>query len=316
MIVSRTVKLLLLGCFFQLIAPLTQAQVIYSKAFGKPTDKPIIFLHGGPGYNGVNFEVTTAQKLADKGFYVIVYDRRGEGRSEDAKAQFTFRETFDDLDSLYIKYHLTQASLIGHSFGGIVATLFAESYPQKVKSVFLVGAPVALQETFKTIISASKTIYQAKNDSVNLKFISMLEKMDTASLEYSGYSFGHAMQNRFYTPKNPSEEAKLLYAMFKTDSLLMKYGSKMTYKAPKGFWEHEHYTTLDITKNLEALVRRRAKIYGLYGKDDGLYSAGQVAALQKIIGENNLEYLNDCSHNVFVDQQPRFIDVLVKWSED
>jgi hypothetical protein len=33
---------------------------------------------GGPGYNCAGFEVSTAQELANNGFYVIVYDRRGK----------------------------------------------------------------------------------------------------------------------------------------------------------------------------------------------------------------------------------------------
>jgi len=181
------------------------AQEIYSKAFGDPDDQPILFLHGGPGYNCVNFEATTAQQLAGKGFYVIVYDRRGEGRSKDPNAKFTFEVTFADLNKIYEKYGISKSSLIGHSFGGVVATLFAEKYPEKIQSVILVGAPISLQETFKTIISASKDIYESKNDSINLNYISLLEKMDTSSIQYSSYSFIHAMQNGFYTPNNVSE---------------------------------------------------------------------------------------------------------------
>src|SRR5690606_29831600 len=100
----------------------------YIKTFGNKKDKPIVFLHGGPGYNAVNFEATTAQKLADKGFYVIVYDRRGEGRSVDSEANYTFKEAFDDINAIYQQYSLTKATVIGHSFGGVVATLFAEQY--------------------------------------------------------------------------------------------------------------------------------------------------------------------------------------------
>jgi proline iminopeptidase len=73
------------------------AQSIYTKTFGSSQNKPVIFLHGGPGYNCANFEATSAQQLADKGFYVIVYDRFGEGRSKDPSATFTFKDTFGDL---------------------------------------------------------------------------------------------------------------------------------------------------------------------------------------------------------------------------
>jgi proline iminopeptidase len=290
-------------------------QNIYTKTFGNSKDKPIIFLHGGPGYNCANFEATTAQQLADKGFYVIVYDRRGEGRSKDPNAQFTFKETFEDLNTIYKKYGLTKSTLIGHSFGGVVATLFAEKYPEKIQSIILVGAPVSLQETFKTIISTSKVIYQAKKDSINLNYISMLENMDRNSIEYSSYSFMHAIQNGFYSPKNPTDEARIIYSKFKTDTLLTKYASQMTYQAPQGFWKNEKYTSIDLTSNLKNLQEKNIKIRGLYGKDDGLYSADQVKELQNKLGENNVKYFGNCSHNVFVDQQAQFIDAVETWTK-
>lgn len=308
-------KTIIISTIILLTTMLANSQNIYTKTFGKSKDKAIIFLHGGPGYNCVNFEATTAQQLADHGFFVIVYDRRGEGRSNDPNSKFTFKETLDDLNNIYLKFSLTKATLIGHSFGGVVATLFAETYPKKVQSIILVGAPVSLQSTFKNIISKSKSIYQTKKDSVNLNYISMLEHMDIATIEYSSYCFVHAMLNGFYTPKNPSTEAKNIYSKFRSDTLFSKYASQMSYAAPQGFWKHENYTTIDLTKNLKALQKKKIRLFGLYGKDDGLYSIQQVADLQSLIGSNNLKYFDNCSHNVFMDQQILFIEQIKKWSK-
>jgi proline iminopeptidase len=312
---NNEMRTIITAAFFVLVTIFANGQSIYTKTFGDSKNKPIIFLHGGPGYNCVNFEATTAQHLAEKGYFVIVYDRRGEGRSKDPNAKFTFKETFDDLNALYVKYKLTKSTLIGHSFGGIVATLFAEANPKKIQSIILVSAPVSLQATFKNVLFKSKSIYQTKKDSVNLNYVSMLENMDTASIEYSSYCFGHAMQNGFYSPKNPTEEAKTIYSKFRTDTLLMKYSSQMSYQAPQGFWKNEKYTTIDLTKNIEALQKQKVKIYGLYGKDDGLYSEQQVLGLRDLIGLNNLKYIDNCSHNVFIDQQTEFINVLKSWTK-
>lgn len=290
------------------------SQNLYTKTFGNHTNRAIIFLHGGPGHNSANFEFTTAQQLADRGFYVIVYDRRGEGRSR-ASAQFTFKETFDDLNYIYQKYGLSKSTLIGHSFGGVIATLFAEKYPEKIESLILVGTPVSLQSSFKTILQKSKNIYQTKKDSVNLNYISMLENMDNASLEYCSYCFMHAMQNGFYHPKNPTAEAQSIYEKFKTDSLLIKYSSQASPEAVKGFWANEKYTTIDITANIKHLKTKNMNIYGLYGKDDGLYSPDQIKNLQDILGKNNVIYMDNCSHNVFVDQQSLFIRKVQSWTK-
>lgn len=288
------------------------SQSLYSISFGQKTNPAIIFLHGGPGYNCSNFEITTAANLAQKGFYVIVYDRRGEGRST-TKAKFTFDESFSDLKDLYKQYGIVKATLIGHSFGGIVTTLFAEKFPEKTEAVILVGAPVALQETFKTIIEKCKNIYTSKSDDMSLSYIEQLEQMDTESIEYSSACFYHAMKNGFYTPKVFTDDAKKNYALFKTDSTLIKYASSMSIDAPKGFWKNETYTSINLTDKIKQMIAGKTRIYGIYGKDDGLYSTEQVNALTQLIGLNNVVYLDNCSHNVFIDQQIIFLDTITKW---
>jgi proline iminopeptidase len=307
-------KNIIITAILALSTMIANGQNIYIKTFGESKNNPIIFMHGGPGYNCVNFEATTAQQLSEKGFFVIVYDRRGEGRSKDLKAKFNFNETFNDINSIYQKFNLTKATLIGHSFGGVVATLFAEANPQKVQSIILVGAPVSLQETFENIITKAKSIYQAKNDSDNLKYIGMLEKMDKTSIMYSSFCFRHAMQNGFYTPRIQTEEAKSINSKFKSDTSLLKIASQMTFEAPQGFWKNEKYTTIDLKNNIKSLQKTNIKVFGLYGKDDGLYSNEQVTELQKLIGYDNLRYIDNCSHNVFIDQQSLFIDAVKSWT--
>lgn len=286
------------------------AQNIYSRAFGKPTNPCVIYLHGGPGYNCSNFEITTAQKLADEGFYVIVYDRRGEGRSTDSATKFTFEETNSDINALYKKFKIKKAILIGHSFGGVVAVHYAKQFPNGVSTMVLVGAPVSLQQTFRTIQEKSKIIYEGRKDSVNLKFLKMLMAMDSTQLEYGSYSFMHAMQNGFYTPKIITDEAKAIYGLFRTDTTLKKYAAKMTFEGPKGFWKNEHYTTLNLSDDISKLIATKMKIIGLYGKEDGLYAPYQIEALANLIGADHVKYYDNCSHNVFIDQQTEFLKVM------
>jgi len=289
------------------------AQEIYTRSFGVQTNEAILFLHGGPGYNCASFEATTAQQLADSGFYVIVYDRRGEGRSLDSNAQFTFSETFDDINNIYLEYGIEKATLMGHSFGGMIATLYAKKYPENVKSIVLVSAPVALQETYKTILKTSSEIYQERKDDVNLRYVQLLRNMDSSSLEFSTYCFAHAMQNGFYSPKKPNQEALSVYATFLSDTLLVKYASNMSIDAPQGYWKNEHYTTLDLTLDLVKLVDNDVHIFALYGQEDGLYSSSQIMNLTHIIGAESLFYFENCSHSIFIDQRSLFLQAVTNW---
>ncbi len=286
---------------------------LYVNTFGNKENTPIIFLHGGPGYNCAAFEFTAAQKLSEQNYFVIVYDRRGEGRSEDANAKHSFAEAVNDVKSIQEHFGLGKVNLIGHSFGGMLAVKFAEKYPELTQIIILVGAPIYLQESFKHIIQKSKLIYEEKSDNNNLRYVAMLEKMDTTTMQYASYCFMHAMQNGFYSPKVPTEDAKEIYKLFSLNPTLKLYSSNMTQYPPATFAKNDNYTNINLKDNISNLIKNDTKIYGIYGKEDGLYSAIQVEELQSILGEKNLVYYENCSHNSFVDQQKMFIDDINNW---
>jgi len=285
---------------------------LYQRSFGSPANPAVIYLHGGPGYNCSVFEATTAQLLADQGFFVLVYDRRGEGRS-DVEAAYTFEETLSDLNLLLDQHNIAQAALLGHSFGGVVGLLFAERHPEKVSALVLVGAPLALQETFRTILKNVRTRYETRADSVNLGYIRQLENMDTASLGYSSYCFLHAMQAGLYSPAEPTEETQKIYEYFAEDSVLFPLARSMDYAGPQGFWKNEAYTTMNLWPLLGKCMAAGLPVYGIYGKEDGLYSRAHVRRLEQYLGEANLTYLDHCSHNPFVDQQAIFLALMRGW---
>lgn len=298
-----------------------KAQDIYTKAFGNPLDKPLIFLHGGPGGSALDFEITTAEKLAANGFYVIVYDRRGEGRSTDNQALFTYQQTISDLKSLYDRYNLKKASLLGHSFGGIVATLFTEQHPEMVDNIILAGTPVSLQQTFKTILSKSEQIYKAKDSVKALAQLDAIRKYDTSSIYYSSGCFMLAMQNRFYNTSTPVESADKLYASMQSDQRLkdyMDFISKTGYKTvatpTMKFLKNENYTSIVISEKLSTIRKNGVPVFGMYGKEDGLFDEHHIDSIRSMVAnDDHFAYLDNCSHGVFMDQQEKFIQLLNLW---
>ena len=132
-------------------------------------------------------------------------------------------------------------------------------------------------------------------------------------LANSSFCFLHAMQAGLYSPDSPSVEAKALYGRFATDSLLLAHARDMGYAGPQGFWKNEAYTTLNLWPLLGKLKAAGMPVFGIYGKEDGLYSRAQLRRLEQHVGEANLAYLDHCSHNPFVDQQPIFLALLRGW---
>lgn len=286
------------------VAHAQSESALYSAAYGDPNDPAVIFLHGGPGYNCANFELSTATALAAKGWYVIVFDQRGCGRSQAVDAEYTFDEATADLEAIYRRYDLASAALIGHSWGGTLAIVFAERFPQKVSALMLTGAPLAYQWTFKTILKKCRERYTAQK-SPQLQYITMLESMDTTSLAYSGYCFAHAMGCGLYTPSNPTEEAQKLYRRIQAaDSA--GYLTNLTQQPVQGFYKNEAYTTLNLNRRL-ANVAQTVNVSGVYGAEDGLFDSAHLARLEAIIGAERFKRVENAGHNVFIDRQAQFL---------
>ncbi|WP_310589018.1 alpha/beta hydrolase [Dyadobacter crusticola] len=288
-----------------------RSQQLYSKSFGSRSNHPIIFLHGCPGSSSVFFEATTAQLLADRGFYVIIYDRRGEGRSADKQARMDYSEAFEDLNNIYALHELKKASLLAFSFGGLIAAQFAEKHPEKVASLTLCSALVSQQKSYETILRSARRIYENKKDSVNLKEVSAIAKMDTNSLAYRTMVFKHASANGFFSLPMPNDHAKAIYDTYQTDSLITSYVKNE--HAVATFWKHEPKHNIDVTPQLKYLQKLRIPVYALYGKQDGLYSNEQISEIGRIIGSDRVKYFDQCSHTLFIDQQELFLAALSKW---
>ena len=304
-------KTLLLFCIVISLAVNAQKNnTIYSKSYGQSKNPAIIFIHGGPRGNSTLFEGTTAKKLAEKGFYVIVYDRRGEGRSIDTTATFTYQEAIKDLNELYKNYNIKKANIIAHSFGGLVGTLFTEQNPQKVNSLILAGALFSQQETYDHILETSKKNYTEKNDSLMLSEISKIEKLPKNSAQYRKQCYEVASKNNYFKMPFPTADANKLRESYE----LSEFGKNniRNDNAPILFYKNESKNNID-TKPILKKLKKQTKLFAIYGQQDGVFSEKQLIDLEKIVNKQNFKIIENCSHYMFVDQQKIFINTIVKW---
>jgi proline iminopeptidase len=112
---------------------------------GALTHRPTVFLlHGGPGGDHSSFKAHTAP-LRDAAQLVYI-DHRGSGRSARAPgndpATYTLDNNVEDIEALRDHLGLERITVLGSSYGGMVAQGYAIRHPGRVANLILsVTAP-------------------------------------------------------------------------------------------------------------------------------------------------------------------------------
>ena len=104
---------------------------------------PLVLLHGGPGATHHYFHphFTRAAEFA----YVIYYDQRGCGLSDyEPGGGYSIQQAAKDLDNLREALGLDEWVVLGHSYGGLLAQVYAIKYSENIAGLVLVNSPVSL----------------------------------------------------------------------------------------------------------------------------------------------------------------------------
>ncbi|MBC7396211.1 MAG: alpha/beta hydrolase, partial [Bdellovibrionales bacterium] len=279
----------------------------------------LIFVHGGPGLNSHDFEVTTAQRLSDEGFLVVTYDQRGQGRSREAdSSEFTYQQYAKDLRLIIESLHLIQPTLIAHSHGGSIAIHFDQYYPGMAKKIALVSAPLNFWDSISSIEENCASKYSQNGEIEKLRELAYIHQALFASpMNLSGKDYAYAVGSTFtagldcglYSVKRSSPKRDQLNALLKANPMTVKLSGQSS--AMPAFLSNENYVHGDSS---EFVFQNRAHYCGIYGDEDGLFTPLVRATLQSTLNnpgeELRFKLIQGASHALYIDQQDAFIEAL------
>jgi proline iminopeptidase len=113
------------------------------ETFGDPAKPTIIVLHGGPG-DDFRQELRLKDRQGDYALtddhFVVYWDQRGSGLSRRHDCSiYTMERLDEDLDTLVDMYgHGRPVILVGHSWGGMYATMYIDRHPENVAGAVLI----------------------------------------------------------------------------------------------------------------------------------------------------------------------------------
>jgi proline iminopeptidase len=111
---------------------------IYYEQCGNREGQPVVFLHGGPG-GGV---VPEYRRFFDPAHYrIVLFDQRGSGKSKPHASleDNTTWHLVSDIEKLREHLGIDSWMVFGGSWGSTLALAYAQTHPQRVRSLVLRG---------------------------------------------------------------------------------------------------------------------------------------------------------------------------------
>jgi proline iminopeptidase len=281
--------------------------------FTQGSGRPVLVVHGGPGMPFTE-PIAALDALGDR-FTFYYYDQRGCGQSTRPIDAFTSRNYMENVTQLDTKLGMAaqladierirlllgedKLILIGHSFGGLLASLYAAEFPEHVEALVLISPAEmikmpppegGLYESVKPYLPQEmQDSYQAYiKDYLNFGKLFQYneEQLQQRTLTFSSY-YQTAMQNKGLSIPASNNSTKV--------------GGWMPFALYFGIGMRN-----DFTPALKAVT---APVLILHGEDDF-----QTINVSKLYGDafpnSRVESIAKAGHFSFSDQPEKFVQLL------
>lgn len=267
---------------------------LYWREDGAADAPPIVLLHGGPG---AHHDYLYPQMLAlAKSHRVITYDQRGGGRSRtDDTTPITWQTQVADLAAVLHELELDDVPLVGYSWGGLLAMLYAIGrrrepvWPSISKLALISPAPISSEwrHMFDANLAARQTAPFVLQERAELA-ASGLRESDPAA--YRQRAFELSVAGYFADPR-------------KSESLTP---FRVTARVQQSVWQS--LGEFDLRDELRAV---RLPVLVVHGRNDPIPLASSEAAALALDGR--LVVLDECGHVPYVEQPEALFDAVLRF---
>ena len=267
---------------------------------------PLMIVHGGPGASHDYFLPYLLPLMRHN--RLIFIDERGSGKSSKCAdpGQYTVANMVEDIETVREALGLGKISLLGHSFGGVLAQAYAFKYQQHLSHLILASTFASTRE-LNAALSKMKAEMPAKDRD-------RLEALESAGLFGQGPIWEHG--------RYPEEYAKLAWGVGYFPYLYQKQpdpnfdpvdGNKAAWDVYREMWgSHGEFVVdgnlseVEYVGKLSQIKVPTLIIVGAHDESDPKMSEEMHS---KIAG-SKLVILPDSGHMTFVDQPQKFLSTV------
>lgn len=253
-------------------------------------DRPVLFLlHGGPGSDHLRFKQHSLA-LQDVAQLVFI-DHRGCGRSKKTKqSDYTLKNNIEDIEALRKYLGLEKISVLGTSYGGMVAQGYAISYGKHLDKLILVATAPSYR-----FLDEAKAYLKTHGSPAQNKIAEIL---------WAG---------KFKSEKDVKHYLEALDSLY---SLKAKKQHKH-YRSPT-VWSYEalNQAFKSFLKEFDfipQLKKIKCPTLILAGKEDWICSPNQSKIIAEHIPHATLKIFKNCGHAIATDAHKEYIQQIKRF---
>jgi len=271
---------------------------------GDPKEVPllgnetVLLISGGPGVPDYLQDVASLLMNSNVTASVLAFDQRGVGQSQLPEGgQISIDLLLDDIYAIQRAYGLGTMHVLGHSWGGVLAQLYAQRFPDHCSSLVLLSPTTVSQGSDWSNMEMEVMKYnRRKSGLVNFAKMglwSLLMYVPLVSDSAARHIIQQVMKNYYFDPASaPNPPSEFLQGVSAKAMLLSKNSFVKDVKEPMA-WD--------------------AKIpsYCVFGDED-IYGHARIGSFcNNFRGKTTI--LQRCSHLLWIDQPKRLEQLLSKF---
>ena len=252
----------------------------YYEDHGDNKSYPLILIH--PIGGNVLIWRHEISLLLKSGFRVIAYEIRGHYRTNMGRVgAYAMQDLVNDLHQLLEHLNIKRCSIIGHSIGGIIASMYAAQYPESVDAIVLINSsPKKFRE--KDLEKHFKTREVAITHGIK------------ALAEYKLRSFDETRD--LLKDKRYSDLFKDVFVKTSVDGFVA--ATIALYTIPE-----------DVVEKLQT---SHCKVFAIVGSDDDVFMR-LLKETKEELPEMELKVLDGSDHWVIIEKPKEMYDILMSF---
>jgi proline iminopeptidase len=285
---------------------------LYTEIVGSDSAPVLLFIHGGPGGVGIADFIKYQGSRLSKNFKVIAPEQRGVWRSEAIldEEDISLEDIIEDFEALRKTLHINRWSLLSHSFGGYLAVLYANLYPDSIEYMIYECPSFDFSLSERSLLnSAAKELIKLGNSALaEIYFKALREVVDYKEI------------NRLLI--NVSNEIGANcnnYMWFGEDKQVIDR-IVMNSNGAKNLWDKSTKTRVKLLKDWRVyndvfteLSNINKPSLLIRGKYDPITCEVQIAEFMNRVSDKEVITFDFCSHWVRIEEPDKYCEVITSY---